>query len=96
MNANNPSSYPAGGPPPFPRGFGRPRTLVCALTGPVLMIVLGVLFAVEYNGGPRFGRTWPVILIVFGAMRLFNYMGSRSEDGTPGEPGPPRPGDPRL
>ncbi len=91
MNASSPSTYP---PPPPPSGFGsrRPRGLMAAITGPVMMIVVGVLFIIAYNGGPNFGRTWPVIVIVLGLLRLVDYMSSRPQGpgsyaNTPGAPG---------
>lgn len=61
MSASNPSLPP----------------LLTALRGPALMILLGVLFAVEYAGGPNFGRTWPALLILAGLFKLIEYMGAQ-------------------
>lgn len=44
--------------------------IVCAIRGPILMITLGVLLAVDQMGGPSFGRTWPILLIEFGLFKL--------------------------
>jgi hypothetical protein len=44
--------------------------IVRAITGPILLITLGSLFAIDYFNEFRFGRTWPVLLIVFGLMKL--------------------------
>ena len=44
--------------------------VLCAVRGPVMMIVLGVLLAVDQMGSFSFGRTWPVLLIVFGLFKL--------------------------
>lgn len=52
-------------------------SLLAALQGPVMMIALGALFAVEYSGGPAFTRTWPVLVILLGLFRLIDYMGAR-------------------
>jgi hypothetical protein len=66
---------PAPFPPPIPRQ--QERTLLCALRGPLLLITLGILLAVDHMGGQSFSRTWPVLLIVYGLMRLAEFMGSR-------------------
>lgn len=44
--------------------------LMQAIRGPILMITVGVLFAVDHFGGTGFNRTWPVILIVVGVLKL--------------------------
>ncbi len=43
---------------------------LCAIRGPVMMIVLGVLLAIDQLGTISFMRTWPVLLIVFGLFKL--------------------------
>lgn len=43
---------------------------ICAIQGPILMITLGVLLAIDQMGAYSFGRTWPVLLIVFGLFKL--------------------------
>lgn len=53
----------------------RGGNFAAAARGPVLMIALGAVFAADHAGGPSFGRTWPILLIVFGAMRLWEYLG---------------------
>ena len=43
------------------------------LTGPVFLIVLGVLFlAGQFLPGWGIGRTWPLLLIVMGVLRLLD------------------------
>lgn len=59
-------------PPPRP-----PATLTRAVCGPLLLITLGVLLAEDSMGSVSFGRTWPVLLIVFGLCKLLDFMGSR-------------------
>lgn len=44
---------------------------VRAIRGPVLLITLGVLMVLEYFQDVSFSRTWPVLLIVFGIMKLW-------------------------
>ncbi len=58
------------------------------MLGPLLLIVLGVLFLLNnmYPGVFRFGKMWPVILIVIGLGKILEYFqnsqtrpGARSE-----------------
>ena len=51
---------------------------MCAIRGPILMITLGVLLAVDQLGSLSFGRTWPVLLIVFGLFKLAERAGAKS------------------
>ena len=46
------------------------------MTGPLLLIVLGVLFLLNnlYPEQFRFGRMWPVILIVIGITKVIEYF----------------------
>jgi hypothetical protein len=48
-----------------------------AIRGPILMITLGVLLAVDQMGTLSFGRTWPVLLILFGLFKLAERGGTR-------------------
>lgn len=41
------------------------------LTGAAILITLGILFLIQTWGGPDFGMTWPVLLIVIG---IFSYV----------------------
>jgi hypothetical protein len=53
--------------------------------GPVILITLGVLFLIgQYSGHYSFGQLWPVLLIVIGAVKIFEstvstegHIGSR-------------------
>jgi hypothetical protein len=46
------------------------------MLGPLLLIVIGVLFLLNnmYPGVFRFGKMWPVILIVIGVAKIFEYL----------------------
>ena len=68
--------------PPSPQSGGRVRCSCanCRMRGllaPVLIITVGVLFLVDqFVPGIRFHHLWPVILIVFGLMKLLQYSAS--------------------
>lgn len=53
----------------------RPQ-LMRAIRGPMLLITLGLLFTADYFYGYPFHRTWPVLLIVFGILKLLERMGA--------------------
>jgi hypothetical protein len=61
------------------------RMLIRAIRGPILLITLGSLFAVDYFGPHPFSRTWPILLIVAGALWLLERIAPESEPG-PGSP----------
>ncbi|PYS54518.1 MAG: hypothetical protein DMG13_08040 [Acidobacteria bacterium] len=46
------------------------------MLGPVLLIVLGFLFLLNnlYPSVFRFGKMWPVILIVIGVSKVLDYL----------------------
>jgi hypothetical protein len=46
---------------------------VTAITGPLMLITLGVLFAIDQFGGVTFHQTWPVLLIVYGLAKAIAY-----------------------
>lgn len=60
--------------------------LIRAVRGPLTLITIGVLFAMQNFTPYSFDRTWPVLLIVFG---LLSLMGRGME---PAPPPPPPPG----
>jgi hypothetical protein len=47
--------------------------LIQAVRGPLMMITLGVLMAVHNFGQYSFGRTWPLLVIVFGILKLAEH-----------------------
>lgn len=49
--------------------------LLAAIRGPLMLITVGVLFALDYSAGISFGKTWPALLIVFGILRLLEGKG---------------------
>jgi len=46
------------------------------MLGPLLLIALGVLFLLNnmYPGVFRFGKMWPVILIIIGISKVIEYF----------------------
>jgi hypothetical protein len=58
--------------------------IIRAVRGPILLIVLGLLFVGEYWGQYPFYKTWPVLLIVYGLLKLLEHLapdGSRTPAG---------------
>jgi len=60
---------------------GNDASLGRAIRGPITLITLGVLFALDNFTPYRFNQTWPVLLIVFGLLSLLRR-------GTPQAPPP--------
>jgi hypothetical protein len=54
------------------------NSLMGAIRGPVMLILLGALVAVDHAGSISFTRTWPVLLIVFGVFKLAERSGVKS------------------
>lgn len=44
--------------------------LMRAIRGPILLITVGSLFAIDHVGGYAFSTTWPALLIVVGLLKL--------------------------
>ena len=54
------------------------------MLGPMLLIVIGVLFLLNnmYPGVFRFGKMWPVILIVIGLSKVIEYFQAPRQQNT--------------
>jgi hypothetical protein len=51
----------------------RPRPCRASLTGPLILITLGVVFLVDqFVPGWGISKTWPVLLVVIGVVRLLD------------------------
>jgi hypothetical protein len=48
--------------------------LIRAIRGPIVLITLGVLFSLDQADKLGFDRTWPVLFIVFGVMKLIERL----------------------
>ena len=53
---------------------GNSQTLIRAIRGPIMLITIGVLFALDHMTQFTFGRTWPAILIVLGLLSLAEHF----------------------
>jgi hypothetical protein len=60
--------------------------LVRAARGPILLIVLGVLMSLHRYQDISFTKTWPVLLILLGVMKLFERMALQSAGVPPAGP----------
>jgi hypothetical protein len=58
--------------------------LLRAVRGPLVLILVGTLFALDHFANLSFDRTWPVLIIMIGAWKLLEYVVGR-----PAHPGPP-------
>ncbi|HLJ46782.1 MAG TPA: DUF5668 domain-containing protein [Bryobacteraceae bacterium] len=66
-------------------------SLIQAIRGPVLLITLGALMFIDYQGIYSFGRTWPVLIIVFGILKLMERVGVPAGPSEPYNPPPSMP-----
>jgi Domain of unknown function (DUF5668) len=57
--------------------------LIRAVRGPLLLITLGLLFVADHFGPFPFYKTWPVLLIVFGALKLAERLFAGVRSATP-------------
>ena len=58
-------------------------SLLRSIRGPIILITLGLLFTADYFGGYSFHRTWPVLLIVIGFLKLLERVGAGRSDTGP-------------
>ena len=50
-------------------------SVITSLTTPLLIVTLGILFLVEYEGGPRVAQTWPILLVLGGVLLALRRRG---------------------
>lgn len=50
---------------------------VQAIRGPIMLIALGTLVEIDYAGIYSFWRTWPILIIVFGVLKLLERAGEK-------------------
>jgi hypothetical protein len=61
--------------------------LMRAITGPVILITVGVLFTIDRFTTFGFGQTWPILLIVIGLLKLLGGRRPRTFVQPPPPPG---------
>jgi hypothetical protein len=69
---------------------GNSYQIIRAIRGPITLITLGALFALQNFTRFGFDQTWPVLLIVFGLLSLMQ-RGAAPPRATPMPPVPPPP-----
>ncbi|MGH9810157.1 MAG: LiaI-LiaF-like domain-containing protein [Terriglobia bacterium] len=57
-----------------------------AIRGPILLICLGSLIAMDYAGYYSFSRTWPTLIIVFGLFKLLERIADHPVSSPPSYP----------
>ncbi len=62
--------------------------LLGALRGPIMLATLGGLLTAHRFTDVTFGKTWPVLLIVFGLMKLLQKLASPAAASGPQAPSP--------
>ena len=67
-------------------------SFVQAIRGPVMLIVLGSLVAIDYAGIYGFWRTWPILVIVFGLLKLLERASAKPAQYPGGQAGGRPPG----
>jgi hypothetical protein len=60
--------------------------LVRAARGPILLMVLGALMSLHRYQDISFTKTWPVLLILLGMMKLFERMALQGGGAPPPPP----------
>jgi hypothetical protein len=58
--------------------------LIQAIRGPVMLITLGILFLIDHFGRFGFGSTWPLLVIIFGVLKLAERAVAPPESRIPG------------
>lgn len=54
--------------------MNRSAQFLQAIRGPVLLITIGILFALEQANIISFARTWPLLIIVVGLIKLLERL----------------------
>jgi hypothetical protein len=53
--------------------------IIQAARGPILLITVGVLMAIDYSTPFGFAHTWPILIIVFGILKLLERVAGPAE-----------------
>jgi hypothetical protein len=60
---------------------GNNPSLMHAIRGPIMLITVGVLFALNQMTDFTFGKTWPALLIVAGLLSLGEHISGPKSGG---------------
>ena len=71
---------------------GAGYNLVQAIRGPIMLILLGTLVAMDYFGVYGFSRTWPILIIAFGFLKLLEKLVAHPGPAMPPPPDHPQQG----
>jgi hypothetical protein len=55
-------------------GYPQQAPLIRAVRGPILLMVIGALFALDHFTEYQIGQTWPVLLIIAGVLMLLGRL----------------------
>ncbi len=61
-------------------------SFICSIRGPVMLIAIGALFALGQFTPYGFHRTWPVLLILLGVLKLLERSSARPPQTGPTPP----------
>ncbi len=50
------------------------EALLRAIRGPIMLVSLGALFAWDHSGGLAFSRSFPILLVVYGILKLLERL----------------------
>ena len=62
----------------------RASMLIRLIQGPAMMILLGAMFLLSRNTEYTFSRTWPVLIIALGLLKLLERVVERTGSEVPG------------
>jgi hypothetical protein len=65
------------------------NNLFAAIRGPILLIAVGVLLAIDHAGIFGIRQSWPVLLVLLGLLKLMEHL--TTEPRQPAPPMPPMP-----
>jgi hypothetical protein len=60
--------------------------LFAAIRGPILLIAVGVLFAIDHTGIFGIRQSWPVLLVLVGLLKLCEHLTTESRPPVQGPP----------
>ncbi|MCS7314076.1 MAG: hypothetical protein NZ554_01275 [Bryobacteraceae bacterium] len=58
----------------------RKAALLRAIRGPIMLLTLGSLFAWDHSGGLAFTQSFPLLLIVYGVLKLLERTAVSAAD----------------